>query len=103
MINISGKWKDSNRVNQLPKNWKLIRIAVMRRDNYTCQEGNCRNLATDVDHIKPGNDHSMSNLRAICSEHHRKKSSSEGYAAMNKKRKDIDQRFRRTETHPSLL
>jgi len=48
-----------------------------------------------VDHIKPGNDHSNANLRAMCYWHHRRKSSTEG----NQARTRLTQR-RRAERHP---
>jgi 5-methylcytosine-specific restriction enzyme A len=59
--------------------------------------------ATDVDHIRPGDDHSESNLRSLCGFHHQKKSSHEGGAAMAAKRRDIEKKFRRQEAHPGLL
>ncbi|MFG2923896.1 hypothetical protein ACGFYA_20600 [Streptomyces sp. NPDC048305] len=45
----------------------------------------------------------MENLRSLCSYHHRIKSSQEGAAAKNAKRRAIEKKFRRTEQHPGLL
>jgi 5-methylcytosine-specific restriction endonuclease McrA len=65
------------------KNWPVLRRRVPRRDGYACQtrfgEGQlCGREATDVDHIVPGDDHSMANLRALCGWCHARKSASEG-------------------------
>ncbi|MCY0933643.1 hypothetical protein [Streptomyces sp. H34-S4] len=56
-----------------------------------------------MDHIEPGDDHSLSNLRSLCSWHHKQKSSREGAAAYAAKRRAIQKKFRRTEQHPGLL
>jgi hypothetical protein len=56
-----------------------------------------------VDHIKPGDDHSESNLRSLCSWHHGKKSGAEGGTAARKNWRRQDRKFRRTEDHPGLL
>jgi hypothetical protein len=56
-----------------------------------------------VDHIRPGDDHSLSNLRSLCSYHHRIKSSQEGAAAKAAKQRAMNKRFRRDEQHPGLL
>lgn len=67
----------------------------------------CPELATEVDHVQRGDDHSEANLRSICEYHHRKKSSIEGGQARmeqwKKQRAEIDRRFRRDEQHPGLL
>lgn len=58
-------WKGSSR------KWRVIRAAVLARDNYQCQiQGpNCLGTATQPDHIVPksqGGSDMMSNLRAAC-------------------------------------
>lgn len=63
----------------------------------------CLEPATDVDHVKPGDDHSIANLQSLCDTHHKGKSSAEGNAALWKKRREVNARFRRTEEHPGLL
>jgi 5-methylcytosine-specific restriction endonuclease McrA len=75
---------------------------VLSRDGSKCSwiygDGNrCGLPATDIDHIIPGDDHSLSNLRGLCADHHRKKSSREGLAA----KREIAGRFKREpEIHP---
>ncbi|MDS2171621.1 HNH endonuclease signature motif containing protein [Nesterenkonia sp. CL21] len=54
-------------------------MRILRRDAYACQL--CGAEATEVDHIKAGDDHSDENLQAICTPCHARKSSSEGGAA----------------------
>jgi 5-methylcytosine-specific restriction endonuclease McrA len=104
---VSG-WQNSDRRDRLPPDWFKIRARVLRRDGHTCTHRDdygirCADLATDVDHIKPGDDHSMENLRALCSWHHNKKSGAEGGAASQANRRRQNRKFRRTEDHPGLL
>lgn len=79
---MSGQWVGSNRLTQLPPNWDTIRAEILLRDNWMCQWINrgtrCLAHANHVDHIRPGNDHSARNLRALCEHHHAIKSSAEG-------------------------
>lgn len=76
-------WANSDRRARLPKNWPTLRRRVIRRDDGRCtavySEGErCSMPGTDVDHITPGDDHSMTNLRLLCPWHHGKKSGAEG-------------------------
>lgn len=101
-------WANSDRRHRLPPDWGKRRKRVLKRDRYKCQARNsygamCGDLATDVDHIVPNDDHDDENLRSLCEWHHRRKSSSEGAAASHESRAAIKQKFRRTETHPGLL
>jgi 5-methylcytosine-specific restriction protein A len=101
-------WQGSDRRSRLPADWPKIRLRVLRRDGGQCtaltEAGErCDSTATDVDHIRPGDDHSMGNLRSLCSWHHRQKSSREGAAAAHARRRAIEQRFRRDEAHPGLM
>jgi 5-methylcytosine-specific restriction protein A len=107
-----ANWEGSDRRSRLPHNWVIIRRRVLRRDGHQCtvldQNGvRCPELAEEVDHVVRGDDHSMENLRAICSWHHRKKSSIEGgqarQAQWKKQREEINNRFRRDEQHPGML
>jgi 5-methylcytosine-specific restriction endonuclease McrA len=41
----------------------------------------CHNAATDVDHIIPGDDSSLSNLQGLCNPHHLTKTGRENAAA----------------------
>jgi hypothetical protein len=84
---MSGHWKGSNRRSELPPNWYTeIRPAVMERDAYRCtatlrDDTRCPEPGTDVDHIGDPHDHSLGNLRLLCSWHHNKRSSAQGNAA----------------------
>jgi 5-methylcytosine-specific restriction enzyme A len=76
---MSGNYTDSNRRARLPARWHHIRKAILRRDAYTCYV--CGSTAAnEVDHKHPGDDHSPTNLAAICTSCHRAKSSREGNA-----------------------
>lgn len=102
------KWENSTRRDRLPPDWPKRRLRILRRDKYLCQERLddgllCMGKATDVDHIKPGDDHSDDNLQSLCVLHHRRKSGREGAAANNAKRREIAARFKRVEEHPGLL
>lgn len=101
-------WETSGRRGRLPNNWDTIRRKVLRDAKHACQVKTgpgraCGRHATEVDHIRAGDDHSPANLRAICTECHGKKSSAEGNDAQRKRRSEISERFRRTEQHPGLL
>lgn len=97
-------WEGSTRRARLPRNWRTLRLRVLRRDGYICQarfsEGQlCGQPATDVDHIEPGDDHSMGNLRALCAWCHRQKSAHEGGTAAGLKRVSTE---RPKPTHPAF-
>jgi len=106
-----GRWDSSNRSSRLPGNWDSIRQTVRKRDGYQCTwvdivEGKrvrCPRPADDVDHIKPGDDHSPQNLRSLCHPHHATKTSWEGHRANAAQRSKVHKKFRRTETHPGLI
>lgn len=78
------RWQGSTRKQRLPQDWNTRRLVVLKRDKgicYVCQLPG----ADTVDHVTPGDDHSLTNLKAIhqnvkpfC---HRAKSSAEGHAA----------------------
>ena len=102
-------WSSSTRRDRLPPDWQNRRRRVLRRDRYKCQHRNpgsrviCGEVATEVDHIEHGDNHSDENLQALCTAHHAAKSSREGGQARAAKRRQINQKFRRTEEHPGLL
>jgi 5-methylcytosine-specific restriction endonuclease McrA len=80
-------WAGATRRQRLPEDWELnYRLPVLSRDRWLCQINGpgCTRPATDVDHIKRGDDHSRQNLRAVCPTCHGKKSSAEGNAAKAK-------------------
>jgi hypothetical protein len=102
-------WQGSERRSELPPDWTARRKRVLRRAGGQCEERDpqtnerCQEVATDCDHIKPGGDHSESNLRALCAWHHQQKSSREGAAARAAKYRKNAKKFRRTEEHPGAL
>lgn len=96
-------WETSDRRSRLPADWHRIRARILRRDGYVCQATDsmgrlCLEPARDVDHIVPGDDHSETNLQALCRWHHSRKSSEEGAAA----RQPRPSRRRAPEKHPGL-
>lgn len=102
-----SSWQNSNRRDRLPPDWPQRRKYVLRRDHHECQTDIageiCGAKADQVDHIRPGDDHSYANLEAICEWCHGRKSSKEGNAARRKVRQEIADRFRNSEDHPGLL
>src|SRR5690606_39444957 len=71
-------WSTSNRGERLPRNWRRIRAIVLERAGYRCEwiridtGERCTEVATDVDHILAGDNHSLNNLQALCRYHHAK-------------------------------
>lgn len=95
-------WEGSDRSARLPSDWRERRAIVLKRDQHRCtvlmRNGTrCTDDATEVDHIVPGDDHRLENLRAICTWHHLRKSSGEGNTARTR----VTQR-RPAEPHPGL-
>lgn len=57
-------WEGSTRKNRLPPDWQRRRRNVLRRDRGICHV--CGQAGADeVDHVIPGDDHSLGNLAAI--------------------------------------
>lgn len=75
-------WSTSDRRERLPDDWDAIRLDVFRRLGKRCliKGAGCLGRATEVDHIRAGDDHSPANLRPACSRCHGRKSSAEGNA-----------------------
>jgi hypothetical protein len=71
------------------------RCEVIKKNGRRCWDD-----ATDVDHIQHGDDHSLANLRGICTWHHRKKSSQEGNEAQAAQRALLKHPV---ETHPGII
>jgi 5-methylcytosine-specific restriction enzyme A len=81
-----GRWEGSTRRRRLPANWQQLRLNVLRRDNHSCKWINehgqlCGAPATEVDHLDRTAGDAPTNLRALCTWHHRRKSSAEGNAS----------------------
>ena len=101
-------WSTSDRKQRLPSNWMQLRAEVFRlkgRKCYIVTDGvPCTREALEVDHKVPGDDHSIENLFPICTYHHRRKSSSEGWEALRRKRRQarnrVDKQFGWAEKRP---
>jgi len=70
-----SNWQGSTRRRRLPPGWRKLRLVVIDRADGRCQHvdhyGNrCHQPGTDVDHIVPGDDHSLENLQLLCRRHH---------------------------------
>lgn len=101
-------WQNSDRRSRLPKEWHKLRSQTFKRDGGRCtarleDRSRCPAVATDCDHIVPGDDHRLENLTSLCGNHHAAKSAREGGAAYKAKRRAIERKLRRTEKHPGLL
>jgi 5-methylcytosine-specific restriction protein A len=107
----NGQWRGSARRDQLPVNWRQLCTDVRQTYGSSCYLCGHHN-ASDTDHVVPGNDHSLSNLRPICgtrcsecgAEHrapcHVAKSSREGGQAAQAAR---PKRARAPEQHPGMV
>jgi 5-methylcytosine-specific restriction endonuclease McrA len=95
-------WATSDRSARLPGNWPAIRVAVFKRDGYQCRirGDGCTWLATEVDHITPGDDHRLANLQAACHRCHALKTAREAKAAQAVTRA---KGRRPTEQHPGVI
>lgn len=99
-------WEGSDRSSRLPADWPKIRAERFKRDGYRCvwklpKTGErCPRRATEVDHIRPGDDHSMRNLRSLCEHHHKLKTAMDN---RRQKRKIKASRFRHAEEHPGRV
>src|SRR5690606_35221942 len=95
----------SNRRERLPKNWSALRRLVLQRDSGRCQwrdhpDGpRCGAPANQVDHIQAGDNHALTNLQALCSLHHARKSAREGVLAKRARRA----KYSYVEEHPSIV
>lgn len=105
-------WETSNRRERLPSNWPALVSAVKKRAKATSKLGieqcqarlpsgaRCPRKGTDVDHIVPGDDHAMNNLRLLCETHHDRKTLKEAYdGRMAYKRS----KYRPSEEHPGTI
>ena len=96
-------WSGSTRRERLPEDWRQKRAYILERDGFRCRallpDGRrCPNDASDVDHVMAGDDHSYSNLQALCKRHHARKSAEEGGRASQTARKKR-RRLRPAEKH----
>ena len=97
----SGQWRDSGRVDRLPKGWyTVVRPLVFATYGDTCHL--CGKPGADSgDHVVAGDDHSLPNLRPAhrypC---HAQKSAQEGVEARAARRAQLRHP---EEPHPGLL
>ena len=79
----SNPWAGSTRKSRLPADWERLRSVVLQRCGGRCEwddGGRCPYPATDVDHVAPGDDHSLANLQGLCAAHHLTKTGKEARA-----------------------
>lgn len=96
-------WSDSKnpRSQRLPADWQQRRNRILRRDGHTCVL--CDAPANQVDHIRPGDDHSDGNLQSLCFACHARKTKQESAAARGAaSRARAAARKRPVERHPGL-
>lgn len=103
-------WKTSgpSRRDSLPPDWDARRRKRFKLDDHRCTWTNvyderCVGPAEECDHHIPNNDHSIENLRSLCSFHHGQKSGAEGAAARSAIWRKNNQKFRRSESHPGAM
>lgn len=85
-------WNTSDRRRRLPADWDRRRKLILNRDPI-CRH--CRKAkATEVDHIRPGDDHSLSNLQGLCRDCHTRKTQAE--------KPRPESKYRKPEPHPGL-
>ena len=93
-------WASSDRRSRLPSNWAELRVIVLRLCGRRCEwveDGwRCAARATEVDHKRPGDDHSLDNLQGLCHVHHTAKTQREAAEARRRRR------YRPRETHPAF-
>lgn len=78
-----------------------LRQYVRNRDNHTCQK--CGKPGHEVDHITPisqGGTHNLENLRVLCHQCHKKKTTQETRTGKAKKKKLLDLP---QQPHPGLI
>lgn len=96
---MGNAWRGSTRRSRLPSDWAARRRAVLVRDRGRCHVCG-KPGATEVDHVQPGDDHSLTNLAAIHRTCHATKSAREGGQAAWRNRPP---RRRPAERHPGSL
>jgi 5-methylcytosine-specific restriction protein A len=102
-------WRQSSRRERLPSNWPQLRVEALRRNPRKLCHWCRRPGGDELDHIIPGDDHSLGNLDWIHGRRayaaglsvqncHGVKSAAEGAAARSAR----PQRNRPPEIHPAL-
>lgn len=94
----------SYRTSPLPANWTQLKRATHKRDGYQCtwieHDGSRCTVTTDLecDHIGDRDDHSIDNLRTLCTWHHAKRTAAQAVAARLR-----HTRARPPRRHPGLI
>ena len=97
-------WETSDRRQRLPRNWPAICKRVYSLYGGVCANPDCDSRASEVDHIVPGDDHSLGNLQPLCGPHHREKTLREAHAANRQKQAELRALKKRPqESHPGSL
>lgn len=96
-------WETSDRKSRLPREWPKLVQEVKTRDGGRCtwilpSGARCPRPGTDVDHIRPGDDHRLRNLRLLCHHHHECKTVKEAWAGRARKKP----KGRPEERHPGM-
>lgn len=103
-------WKGSDRRHTLPANWGQTCLRILNRDHHRCQwvrqdtDRRCLAKAHDVDHRTPhseGGTDDDSNLWALCTWHHARKTGIEGGTASGVARRA--KRDAAKAIHPGLM
>lgn len=97
---------ESGRTSPLPPGWEAIRQKVFNRDGHRCRwilpsGARCPRRATEVDHTKGADNHSLDALRSLCSHHHGKVTAKQGVEARRRRKKKPPRR--KPESHPGML
>lgn len=72
-------WQGSTRRSRLPADWNQRRATVLQRDPQCrlAYPNVCTVRSTEVDHIKAGDDHRLTNLQGVCHPCHKVKTNAE--------------------------
>ena len=96
-------WAGSTRRSRLPDDWPQRVRDIKTRDRGTCQADHhaprCDRRGTDVDHIEPGDNHSLANLQLLSRACHAAKTARE---AAERNRAKVTGR-KRPERHPGAI
>lgn len=98
-----GPWAGSTRRARLPDDWPQRVRQIKARDRGQCQATDhaprCDGRGTDVDHIEPGDDHSLENLQLLSRACHVAKTARE---TAERNRTKVTGR-KRPERHPGTI
>ena len=97
-------WSTSDRASRLPPDWPKLRAEALARDGHRCQARihvrTCDGVATEIDHIIPGDNHALSNLQSLSTPCHKAKTARENAARRQALARDLR---RPVESHPGRM